>query len=54
MKSVDSITDVLGLIVVTAMVGVIVGSRNTRGQITALTSGFADVLRAATGQSARR
>lgn len=53
MKSVDSITDVLGLIVVTAMIGVIVGSKNTQGQIKALTTGFADVLRAATGQAAR-
>lgn len=54
MKSIDSLTDVLGLIVITAMVGVIVGSRNTQNQIAALTSGFADVLRAATGQAAPR
>jgi uncharacterized protein YejL (UPF0352 family) len=53
-KSIDSITDVLGLIVVTAMIGVIVGSKNTQGQIKALTSGFADVLRAATGQRSGR
>lgn len=53
MKSIDSLADVLGLIVITAMVGVIVGSPRTRGQITALTAGFADVLRAATGQAAR-
>jgi hypothetical protein len=46
----DRIADVAGLIVITAMVGVIVGSRNTRGQITALTTGFADVLKAATGR----
>ena len=46
----DRIADVLGLIVVTAMIGVIVGSKNTRGQIQALTDGFSDVLRAATGQ----
>lgn len=44
----DRIADVLGLIVITAMVGVIVGSKNTRGQIQALTSGFASVLKAAT------
>jgi uncharacterized protein YejL (UPF0352 family) len=50
MKSIDGITDILGLIVITAMVGVIVGSKNTSGQIKALTGGFADVLRAATGQ----
>jgi len=47
---VDKITDVLSLIVVCAIAGVIVGSKNTRGQIEALTGGFADVLRAATGQ----
>jgi hypothetical protein len=46
----DRIADVIGLIVITAMVGVIVGSKNTRSQIEALTGGFADVLRAATGQ----
>ena len=46
----DRISNVLGLIVVTAMVGVIVGSPNTRGQIASLTGGFADVLRAATGK----
>jgi hypothetical protein len=45
---VDRIADVASLIVVAAIVGVIVGSRNTRGQIQALTSGFSDVLRAAT------
>jgi hypothetical protein len=44
----DRIADVASLVVVVALVGVIVGSRNTRGQINALTSGFADVLRAAT------
>lgn len=46
----DRLANVAGLIVVTAMIGVIVGSRNTRGQIEALTTGFSDVLRAATGQ----
>jgi len=46
----DRIADIGALIVVTAMVGVIVGSPNTRGQISALTGGFADVLRAATGK----
>lgn len=44
----DRIADVLSLIVITAMIGVIVGSSRTRGQIQALTSGFADVLKAAT------
>ncbi len=44
----DRIADFLSLIVVAAIVAVIVGSRNTRGQIQALTSGFSDVLRAAT------
>lgn len=48
----DRIADVASLIVVCAIAGVIVGSKNTRGQITALTTGFADVLRAATGQRA--
>lgn len=46
----DRIADVASLIVVCAIVGVIVGSPNTRSQIGALTGGFADVLRAATGQ----
>lgn len=46
----DRISNVLGLLVITGMVGVIVGSKNTQGQIKALTDGFADVLRAATGQ----
>lgn len=49
----DRIADVASLIVVCAIAGVIVGSRNTQGQIRALTGGFADVLRAATGQRAR-
>lgn len=44
----DRIADVLSLVVITAMVGVIVGSKNTRGQIQALTTGFAGVLKAAT------
>lgn len=44
----DRIADVLSLIVVAAIVAVVVGSRNTRGQIQALTNGFASVLRAAT------
>lgn len=49
----DRIADVASLIVVCAIAGVIVGSKNTKGQINALTSGFADVLRAATGQKSR-
>lgn len=44
----DRIFDVASLVVIAAIIAVIVGSRNTRGQITALTSGFADVLKAAT------
>lgn len=44
----DRIADIGSLIVVAAIIAVIVGSRNTRGQIQALTSGFADVLKAAT------
>jgi hypothetical protein len=51
---VDRFADVLSLIVVTAMVGVIVGSPNTRGQIDALTGGFSNVLRAATGAGQTR
>jgi hypothetical protein len=46
----DRIADVASLIVICAIAGVIVGSKNTSGQIKALTGGFADVLRAATGQ----
>lgn len=48
----DKIADIMSLVVVCAIAGVIVGSPNTRGQIGALTGGFADVLRAATGQTA--
>lgn len=44
----DRISDVASLIVIAAIVAVIVGSKNTRGQIQALTSGFAQVLKAAT------
>jgi hypothetical protein len=44
----DRISDVASLIVIAAIVAVIVGSKNTRGQIQALTSGFASVLKAAT------
>lgn len=50
----DRIADVASLIVVCAIAGVIVGSPNTSGQIRALTTGFSDVLRAATGQTSRR
>lgn len=46
----DKIADVASLIVVCAIAGVIVGSKNTAPQIKALTGGFASVLRAATGQ----
>jgi type III secretory pathway component EscS len=49
----DRIADVAGLIVVAAIVGVVVGSPNTRGQIQALTNGFSDVLRAATSAGRR-
>lgn len=44
----DRIADVASLIVIAAIVAVIVGSKNTRGQIQALTAGFAQVLKAAT------
>lgn len=44
----DRIADIGSLIVVAAIIATIVGSKNTRGQIQALTGGFADVLRAAT------
>lgn len=44
----DRIADVASLIVIASIIAVIVGSKNTRGQIQALTSGFATVLRAAT------
>lgn len=47
----ERIFDVASLIVIAAIVATIVGSRNTRGQIQALTSGFASVLRAATSAS---
>lgn len=50
----DRIADIFGLIVVTAMVGVIVGSPNTRGQINALWDGFNGSILAATGQAGRR
>lgn len=44
----DRIADVASLIVVAAIIATLVGSRNTKGQIQALTSGFAGVLKAAT------
>lgn len=44
----DRIADILSLIVIAAIIATIVGSKNTRGQIAALTGGFADVLKAAT------
>lgn len=44
----DRIFDVASLIVVAAIIATIVGSKNTQNQIKALTSGFADVLKAAT------
>lgn len=44
----DRIFDVASLIVIAAIIATIVGSKNTRYQINALTSGFADVLKAAT------
>lgn len=44
----DRIADFLSLIVIAAIIASVVGSKNTRGQIQALTSGFATVLRAAT------
>lgn len=48
----DKIADIASLIVVLAMIGVLVGSKNTQAQIAALLNGFASVLRAATGQKA--
>lgn len=44
----DRIADIISLIVIAAIIATIIGSRNTRGQIQALTSGFSDVLKAAT------
>lgn len=44
----DRLFDVASLIVVAAIIATIVGSKNTRYQIGALTTGFADVLKAAT------
>lgn len=44
----DRIFDVASLIVIAAIIATIVGSKNTRSQINALTGGFADVLKAAT------
>lgn len=46
----DRIADVFALIVVTGMVGVIVGSPNTRQQIDSLWNGFTNSILAATGQ----
>lgn len=48
----DKIADIGSLIVVCAIIGVLVGSKNTQAQIKALLDGFASVLRAATGQPA--
>lgn len=47
----DRIADVASLVVVLAIAGVVVGSPNTRSQIAALLGGFAEVLRAASGQA---
>lgn len=44
----DRIADVAALIVIAAIVGNIVGSKYTRGQIQALVNGFAGVINAAT------
>lgn len=46
----DKFADIGSLIVVCAIIGVLVGSKNTQAQISALLAGFAGVLRAATGQ----
>lgn len=46
----DRIADVASLIVICAIAGVIVGSKNTAPQIKALMSGFAGVLKAASGR----
>lgn len=46
----DKIADNVSLVIVLAIVGVVVGSPRTRGQIAALLGGFAEVLRAASGQ----
>lgn len=44
----DRIFDVAGLIVILAMVAVIVGSKNTQAQITALGSAFSNSIWTAT------
>lgn len=46
----DKIADIASLVVIMGIVGVVVGSPNTRGQIAALLGGFGEVLRAASGQ----
>lgn len=48
----DKLADIGSLIVICAIIGVLVGSKNTQAQIAALLNGFAGVLRAATGQKA--
>jgi hypothetical protein len=50
----DKIADVASLIVVMGIIGVVVGSPRTRGQIAVLLGGFAEVLRAAAGQPRAR
>jgi hypothetical protein len=46
----DRIADVASMVVVLAIIGVLVGSKNTQAQIKALLDGFASVLKAATGR----
>jgi len=48
--SFDNIFEVLGGIVVLAMIAVIVGSKNTSGEVSALGSAFSGSIRAATGR----
>lgn len=47
----DRIADIGSLIVVAAIIATLVGSKNTKGQIQALTNGFANVLKAATANA---
>lgn len=48
--SFDNVFEVAGGIVVLAMIAVIVGSRNTAGEVRALGSAFSNSIKAATGR----
>lgn len=51
---VNSFTDVLGGVVLVALVTTVVTSKNTAGQVSAAANGFANILAAALGKGSAR